>query len=67
MDSSDSIVILDLTDNELTDILSGPVHRLEILKRIARDHLSSTNKSYKRHRKLPRNITRNKRRRSQSR
>lgn len=67
MDSPESIVILDLNNTELTEILSGPAHRLEILERIARDHLSSTSKSYRRPRKLPRNITRSKRRRSHSR
>ena len=67
MENQDGINIMDLPDDDLNAVLAGPMHRLNLLERIARDHLSSKGKSYRRPRKLPRNITRSKRRRSHSR
>ena len=66
MEICNSINIMDLNDTELNDVLAGPMHRLDLIERIARDHLSSNSKSYRRPRKLPRNITRGRRRRTQS-
>ena len=59
--------ITDLNESDWTSLLMGPMHRLNLLERISRDHLSTKRKSYRRPKKLPRNITRIKRRRSQSR
>ena len=55
---------MNLNESEWTSLLMGPMHRLNLLERISRDHLSPKSKSYRRPKKLPRNITRNKRRRT---
>ena len=67
MEHISAINIMELPDDDLNAVLAGPMHRLDLLARIARDHLSSKGKSYRRPRTLPRNITRAKKRRSQSR
>ena len=67
MATSDGSVIMDLNDTVLAEILASPMHRLDLITRIAQDQLNSKGKSYRRPRKLPRNITRSKRRRSRSR
>ena len=67
MEVRNGITIMDLNDTEWTDVLAGPMHRLGLIERITRDHLSSNSKSYRRPRRLPRNITRSNRRRSHSR
>lgn len=64
MDDLNDTNIMDLNESEWTSLLMGPMHRLNLLERISRDHLSTKSKSYRRPKKLPRNITRIKRRRT---
>ena len=57
----DKKIISDLEDDELSDILSTPVHNSEILKRLRDDFLQPSKRTYRRHRKkLPYKYTRRK-------
>ena len=59
-------IITDLCDDDLYDILSKPVHRLDILERIKQDFSTPKSKSYRRSRKLPYKNTRRRHKRSSS-
>ena len=61
-----NIIITNLDDDDLTDILSRPVHRKDIYERIKHDYITSKSRSYRRPSRLPRKITRRKRRRRSS-
>ena len=64
MSKKDEFIITDLDDSDLTELLSNPVHKTSIHKRIKQDYAPSKKKSYRRPRRLPRKNTRRKQTRS---
>lgn len=64
MSKVDEFIITDLEDSDLNELLSNPVHKTDIYKRIKQDYSCSKTKSYRRPRRLPRKNTRRKRTRS---
>jgi len=59
--NDDKNIITDFEDSDLTHILSMPVHRNDLFKRIMADFSPSKQKSYRRPiKKLPRRKTRRK-------